>query len=226
MHYSWESESKVAINFRWSFPWIRAWQRLGAVGRKLTKVLKTFSHILGCPMDSQPISNIKISIDKKNEIIHYIPFLQNSQIHLNSHFECWLKFGTLLYLLIFALKKSPKTNTWIFTIYLQNSFIFKNELMTDRGAARKNTDHPDFHHGWSVGRPRIVVFVQHCNNPCSSWELWLQSCRFIQFCTKHSPCLRTAHQILWAAVLEHLKLFPRVRRRWRCVSVCIEPERF
>ena len=30
-----------------------------------------------------------------------------------------------------------------------------------RGPARKNTDHPDFHHGWSIGRPRILVFVQH-----------------------------------------------------------------
>ena len=30
------------------------------------------------------------------------------------------------------------------------------------GPARKNTDHPDVHHGWSVGWPRIVVFVQHC----------------------------------------------------------------
>ena len=29
------------------------------------------------------------------------------------------------------------------------------------GPARKNTDHSDFHHGWSVGRPRILVFVQH-----------------------------------------------------------------
>ena len=31
------------------------------------------------------------------------------------------------------------------------------------GPPRKNTEHPDFHHGWSVGRPRIIFFVQHCN---------------------------------------------------------------
>ena len=38
----------------------------GAVGRKLTKVFETFSHkILGRWMDSQPILNIKISIDRK-----------------------------------------------------------------------------------------------------------------------------------------------------------------
>ena len=46
------------------------------------------------------------------------------------------------------------------------------------GPARKNMDHPDFHHGWSVGRPRILVFVQHCvcidncANSICHWGKW------------------------------------------------------
>ena len=57
-------------------------------------------------MDSQPISNIKISIDKKNEIIHYIPFLQNSQIHLNNHIlNAGLSSGPCFIYINFRLKK-------------------------------------------------------------------------------------------------------------------------
>ena len=38
-------------------------------------------------MDSQPISNIKISFDREQicELIYHVPFLQNSQKHPNNH---------------------------------------------------------------------------------------------------------------------------------------------
>ena len=34
------------------------------------------------------------------------------------------------------------------------------------GPPRTETDHLTFNHGWSIGRPRISLFPQHCMGPC------------------------------------------------------------
>ena len=102
---SWESQSSIVVNFHWSFSWTRAWQR---AAWKLTKVFMTFSHkILERSKDSQPISNIMTSIDKKKLNWFIIcRFLQNFQKHTNNHIlNVGLSLEPWFRLLIFGYKK-------------------------------------------------------------------------------------------------------------------------
>ena len=62
------------------------------------------------------------------------------------------------------------------------------------GPPKTQTDHPTINHGWSVGRPRILLFPQHCHHGAEQdIRYWIMadlcSCFVIQCCVQSRAIL-------------------------------------
>ena len=75
---------------------------------------------------------------------------------------CSLALNHRHFCLYLCLNKSVDSDWLILTNSLIDSMISVDNYWLIDIPPRTETDHPTINHGWSVGRPRILLFPQHC----------------------------------------------------------------